>query len=155
MKESRNCSASLRAWGLILLDSNFFRKFTKYKREPKSLQYGSRLLTLTQKTNIDYCSGQDGNSGSVGLNVPVNQVGATVAVQGVISGTIDISKVTDPKILNEDYQQGLRVWNKDMTVDPTATRVVLDDSSDPKAKVPIQGDSTTIPSFKQLIGSTH
>ena len=44
------------------------------------------------------------------------------------------SKVTDPKILNENYQQGLRVWNKDMTVDPTAIRVVLDDSSDPKAK---------------------
>jgi hypothetical protein len=26
------------------------------------------------------------------------------------------------------------VWNKDMTVDPTAIRVVLDDSSDAKAK---------------------
>jgi ABC-type nitrate/sulfonate/bicarbonate transport system substrate-binding protein len=44
------------------------------------------------------------------------------------------TKVTDPRILNENYQQGLRVWNKDMTVDPTAIRLVLDESSDPKAK---------------------
>jgi ABC-type nitrate/sulfonate/bicarbonate transport system substrate-binding protein len=44
------------------------------------------------------------------------------------------TKISDPKILNENYQQGLRVWNKDMTVDPAAIRVVLDDSSDPKAK---------------------
>jgi NitT/TauT family transport system substrate-binding protein len=44
------------------------------------------------------------------------------------------TKITDPKILSENYQQGLRVWNKDMTVDPAAIRVVLDDSSDPKAK---------------------
>jgi ABC-type nitrate/sulfonate/bicarbonate transport system substrate-binding protein len=44
------------------------------------------------------------------------------------------TKVTDPKILNENYQQGLRVWNKDMTVDPAAIRIVLDESSDPKAK---------------------
>jgi ABC-type nitrate/sulfonate/bicarbonate transport system substrate-binding protein len=44
------------------------------------------------------------------------------------------TKISDPKILNENYQQGLRVWNKDMTVDPAAIRVVLDDSSDSKAK---------------------
>src|SRR6266403_6076668 len=44
------------------------------------------------------------------------------------------TKISDPKILNENYQQGLRVWNKDMTVDPAAIRVVLDDSSDAKAK---------------------
>lgn len=44
------------------------------------------------------------------------------------------TKITEPKILNENYQQGLRVWNRDMTVDPSAIRVVLDDSSDPKAK---------------------
>ena len=37
------------------------------------------------------------------------------------------TKISDPKILNENYQQGLRVWNKDMTVDPAAIRVVLDD----------------------------
>ena len=44
------------------------------------------------------------------------------------------SKISDPKILAENYQQGLRVWNKDMTVDPAAIRLVLEDSSDPKAK---------------------
>ena len=44
------------------------------------------------------------------------------------------TKVSDPQMLADDYQQGLRVWNKDMTVDPTAIRIVLDDSSDPKAK---------------------
>jgi len=44
------------------------------------------------------------------------------------------TKITDPKILNENYQQGLRVWNRDMTVDPAAIRVVLDDAADPKAK---------------------
>ena len=44
------------------------------------------------------------------------------------------TKISDPKTLNENYQQGSRVWNKDMTVDPAAIRVVLDDSSDPKAK---------------------
>lgn len=44
------------------------------------------------------------------------------------------TKITDPNILNENYQQGLRVWNRDMTVDPAAIRIVLDDSADPKAK---------------------
>jgi NitT/TauT family transport system substrate-binding protein len=44
------------------------------------------------------------------------------------------TKVADAKILAENYQQGLRVWNKDMTVDPAAIRVVLDESSEPKAK---------------------
>src|SRR6476660_4050944 len=44
------------------------------------------------------------------------------------------TKIADSKILSENYQQGLRVWNKDMTVDPAAIRVVLDDSSDVKAK---------------------
>ena len=44
------------------------------------------------------------------------------------------SKVTDAKILAENYQQGLRVWNKDMTVDPVAIRVVLEDSPDGKGK---------------------
>lgn len=44
------------------------------------------------------------------------------------------TKISDPKTLNENYQQGSRVWNKDMTVDPAAIRVVLDDSSDAKAK---------------------
>ena len=44
------------------------------------------------------------------------------------------TKISDPKILAQNYQQGLRVWNKDMSVDPTAIRVVLDESADPKAK---------------------
>jgi taurine transport system substrate-binding protein len=44
------------------------------------------------------------------------------------------SKITDPKILHENYQQGLRVWNRDMTVDPLAIRIVLDESADPRAK---------------------
>ena len=44
------------------------------------------------------------------------------------------TKLNDAAILSETYQQGLRVWNRDMTVDPSAIRNVLDDSSDPKAK---------------------
>jgi len=44
------------------------------------------------------------------------------------------SKVTDPKILAENYRQGLRVWNKDLTVDPAAIRVVLEDTPDGKGK---------------------
>ena len=44
------------------------------------------------------------------------------------------AKGTDVNILTETYQQGLRVWNRDMTVDPAAIRNVLDDSSDAKAK---------------------
>jgi taurine transport system substrate-binding protein len=44
------------------------------------------------------------------------------------------TKISDAKILADNYQQGLRVWNKDMSIDPTAIRVVLDESSDPKAK---------------------
>ena len=35
------------------------------------------------------------------------------------------TKITDGKILSANYQQGLRVWNKDMTVDVSAIRVVL------------------------------
>ncbi|HZD42213.1 MAG TPA: ABC transporter substrate-binding protein [Terriglobales bacterium] len=44
------------------------------------------------------------------------------------------ARISDSKILAENYQQGLRVWNKDMTVDPVAIEVVLENSSDPKAK---------------------
>ena len=44
------------------------------------------------------------------------------------------SKITDPKILAENYQQGLRVWNKDMAIDPSAIRVVLENSGEPAAK---------------------
>ena len=44
------------------------------------------------------------------------------------------TKINDVKILSQNYQQGLRVWNRDMTVDVAAIRVVLEDSSDAKAK---------------------
>lgn len=44
------------------------------------------------------------------------------------------SKLTDPKILKENYQQGLRVWNKDMTIDPAAIQLVLDFAPEGKGK---------------------
>ena len=44
------------------------------------------------------------------------------------------TKINDVKILSQNYQQGLRVWNRDMTVDAAAILVVWDDSSDAKAK---------------------
>jgi len=44
------------------------------------------------------------------------------------------SKITDAALLAENYRQGSRVWNKDMTVDPVAIRVVLEDSPDGKGK---------------------
>jgi hypothetical protein len=44
------------------------------------------------------------------------------------------SKVTDAKILADNYQQGLRVWNKDMTVDPAAIQLVLDAAPEGKGK---------------------
>ena len=44
------------------------------------------------------------------------------------------TKVTDPKLLEDSYQEGKKVWNKDMTVDPAAIRVVLEDSPDVKGK---------------------
>lgn len=43
------------------------------------------------------------------------------------------TKISDPKILDEGYQEGLKVWNKDMTVEPEAIRVVLENSTNPKA----------------------
>jgi ABC-type nitrate/sulfonate/bicarbonate transport system substrate-binding protein len=44
------------------------------------------------------------------------------------------SRITDAKLLAENYRQGMRVWNKDMTVDPAAIRVVLEDAPDIKGK---------------------
>jgi hypothetical protein len=35
---------------------------------------------------------------------------------------------------SDKWMQGLRIWNRDMSVDPAAIRNVLDDSSEPKAK---------------------
>ncbi len=43
------------------------------------------------------------------------------------------SKITDAKLLEDSYREGVKVWNKDMTVDPEAIRLVLDFSSNPKA----------------------
>ncbi|MEX0802978.1 MAG: ABC transporter substrate-binding protein [Candidatus Binatia bacterium] len=43
------------------------------------------------------------------------------------------TKISDPKMLEDTYKIGLMVWNKDMTVDPEAIRVVLEQSKNPKA----------------------
>jgi ABC-type nitrate/sulfonate/bicarbonate transport system substrate-binding protein len=43
------------------------------------------------------------------------------------------TKISDPKILEEGYKEGLKVWNKDMTVDPEAILTVLEQSTVPKA----------------------
>ena len=44
------------------------------------------------------------------------------------------TKISDAKLLDDSYQEGLKVWNKDMTVDASAVRVVLEHSSNPKAR---------------------
>ncbi len=43
------------------------------------------------------------------------------------------TKVTDPNMLEESYQEGKKVWNKDMTVDPDAIKLVLEQSTVAKA----------------------
>ena len=43
------------------------------------------------------------------------------------------SKITDQKLINDSYQEGVKVWNKDMTVDPEAIKLVLEQSTVPKA----------------------
>jgi ABC-type nitrate/sulfonate/bicarbonate transport system substrate-binding protein len=43
------------------------------------------------------------------------------------------SKITDQKLLEDSYQEGVKVWNKDMTVDPEAIKLVLEQSTAPKA----------------------
>jgi hypothetical protein len=43
------------------------------------------------------------------------------------------SKMTDEKLIDESYQEGVKVWNKDMTVDPEAIKLVLEQSTIPKA----------------------
>ena len=43
------------------------------------------------------------------------------------------SKMSDPKLIEDSYRTGVKVWNKDMTVDPEAIRVVLEFSNNPKA----------------------
>ena len=49
--------------------------------------------------------------------------------QKVLSQT---SKITDPKLLEDSYKEGVKVWNKDMTVDPQAIKLVLEQSTMPK-----------------------
>jgi NitT/TauT family transport system substrate-binding protein len=43
------------------------------------------------------------------------------------------SKITEPKLLEDSYKDGVKVWNKDMTVDPQAIKLVLEQSTIPKA----------------------
>ena len=43
------------------------------------------------------------------------------------------TKVTDPKLLEDSYQGGKKVWNKDMTVDANAIKLVLEQSTVAKA----------------------
>jgi ABC-type nitrate/sulfonate/bicarbonate transport system substrate-binding protein len=43
------------------------------------------------------------------------------------------TKLSDPKLLEESYREGLKVWNKDMTVDAEAIKLVLGQSTVPKA----------------------
>jgi NitT/TauT family transport system substrate-binding protein len=43
------------------------------------------------------------------------------------------TKVTEPKMLDTSYRDGVKVWNKDMTVDPGAIKLVLEQSTVAKA----------------------
>jgi ABC-type nitrate/sulfonate/bicarbonate transport system substrate-binding protein len=43
------------------------------------------------------------------------------------------SKITDTKLLEDSYKEGVKVWNKDMTVDPEAIKLVLEQSTVAKA----------------------
>ncbi|HET9916725.1 MAG TPA: ABC transporter substrate-binding protein [Candidatus Binatia bacterium] len=43
------------------------------------------------------------------------------------------TKVTDPKLLEDSYKEGKKVWNKDMTVDADAIKLVLEQSTVAKA----------------------
>jgi ABC-type nitrate/sulfonate/bicarbonate transport system substrate-binding protein len=44
------------------------------------------------------------------------------------------TKIADAKLVDESYREGLKVWNKDMTVDGSAVRLVLEHSNNPKAR---------------------
>jgi len=44
------------------------------------------------------------------------------------------SRISDPQVLEDNYQTGLKVWNKNMTVDPDAIRIILEGSANPQAK---------------------
>ena len=43
------------------------------------------------------------------------------------------TKITDTKLLEDSHHEGVKVWNKDMTVDPAAIKIVLEQSTIPKA----------------------
>lgn len=43
------------------------------------------------------------------------------------------SKITDAKLLEDSYREGVKVWNKDMTVDSDAIKLVLEQSTVAKA----------------------
>lgn len=43
------------------------------------------------------------------------------------------SKLTDAKLIEDSYQEGVKVWNRDMTVDPEAIKLVLEQSTVSKA----------------------
>jgi NitT/TauT family transport system substrate-binding protein len=45
-----------------------------------------------------------------------------------------LSKITDQAVLDSDYKQGTQQWNKNLRVDPKDIQLVLDTSTDPKAK---------------------
>jgi sulfonate transport system substrate-binding protein len=47
---------------------------------------------------------------------------------------LQYTKISDPKVREQGYQRGLEVWNKDMTVDADAIRVVLEFSQNTKAR---------------------
>ncbi len=44
------------------------------------------------------------------------------------------NKISDAKVLDIDYSDNSRTWNRDMTIDPASIQITLDSSSDPKAK---------------------
>ncbi|HEY7065835.1 MAG TPA: ABC transporter substrate-binding protein [Chloroflexota bacterium] len=48
--------------------------------------------------------------------------------------TSRFTKIDDPKLLDQDYELGLKIWNKDLTVDRAAIEVVLQNSPLPNAK---------------------
>ncbi|HEX6511447.1 MAG TPA: ABC transporter substrate-binding protein [Chloroflexota bacterium] len=50
------------------------------------------------------------------------------------------NKISDQKTLDTDYDDGRKVWNKDMTVEPVSIQITLDSSADPKAKAAKVGD---------------
>jgi len=44
------------------------------------------------------------------------------------------AQIDDPRVLADDYEVGLRLWNRDMTVDPASIAIVLDSSPLPNAR---------------------